>query len=481
MNITEKDVQLLELAYYFINNCHYKFVSSRSAQNEIWLGNPQHPQYPVIRLSQTRLSTVFFDKQRILQIHQAIRNLFRRNCDLLDIHLSDEAVEEKEEQMAIVTITPQSISCPSLLALFPGMDQAVHPIEDPHQEYRRISDKLEELQRQKKREVRKIRQSMQPKATLVLMAICTAVYLLSLFLTWRYRSWAGAGEVNTAVGIFLGAWRALGDRKYLEWAEKTLDSVLDFHQREDGRIETYTAWLGKYEDYSTVCSPMINIVDMYRAECGRDEEKSARYAASAKRLAEYLCKRGLSFPTEGGADERAEAEMEDGSISCTALSLLYYDRYVEKSPRFVEKARGILDWHESWVVNTPLCCMQGSSLRWWETNWEGDKDGPALCMGHAWTIWRAEADLLMYEATGEREYLRKAECGFNTNFAKIHADGRSYTVFQIDYITGWRYFRAEEVRYELAKEFPEQFDNGTSGYVWTRAADAFLDRKEKTL
>ena len=51
MNITEKDVQLLELAYYFINNCHYKFVSSRSAQNEIWLGNPQHPQYPVIRLS----------------------------------------------------------------------------------------------------------------------------------------------------------------------------------------------------------------------------------------------------------------------------------------------------------------------------------------------------------------------------------------------------------------------------------------------
>lgn len=284
-----------------------------------------------------------------------------------------------------------------------------------------------------------------------------------------------------AVGIFLDAWRALGDGKYLEWAEKTLDSVLDFHQREDGRIETYTAWLGKYEDYSTVCSPMINIVDMYRAECGRNEEKSARYAASAKRLAEYLCKRGLSFPTEGGADERAEAEMEDGSISCTALSLLYYDRYVEKSPRFVEKAREILDWHESWVVNTPLCCMQGSSLRWWETNWEGDKDGPALCMGHAWTIWRAEADLLMYEATGEREYLRKAECGFNTNFAKIHADGRSYTVFQIDYITGWRYFRAEEVRYELAKEFPEQFDNGTTGYVWTRAADAFLDRKEKTL
>ena len=66
----------------------------RQAQDEIWLGNPKHPEYPVIRLSQTRLSTVFFDKTRILKIHQSIRNLFRRNCDLLDIHISDEAVQD---------------------------------------------------------------------------------------------------------------------------------------------------------------------------------------------------------------------------------------------------------------------------------------------------------------------------------------------------------------------------------------------------
>ena len=97
MNCTEKDVQLLQLAYYFISVCQYQFISLREAQDEIWLGNPKHPEYPVIRLSQTRLSTVFFDKTRILKIHQSIRNLFRRNCDLLDIHISDEAVQDQEE------------------------------------------------------------------------------------------------------------------------------------------------------------------------------------------------------------------------------------------------------------------------------------------------------------------------------------------------------------------------------------------------
>ena len=42
MNCTEKDVQLLQLAYYFISDCQYQFISLREAQDEIWLGNPKH-------------------------------------------------------------------------------------------------------------------------------------------------------------------------------------------------------------------------------------------------------------------------------------------------------------------------------------------------------------------------------------------------------------------------------------------------------
>ena len=39
-------------------------------------------------------------------------------------------------------------------------------------------------------------------------------------------------------------------------------------------------------------------------------------------MAEYLYERGLVFPTEGAVSDETETEMEDGSISCTALGLL---------------------------------------------------------------------------------------------------------------------------------------------------------------
>ena len=187
MNCTEKDVQLLQLAYYFISVCQYQFISLREAQDEIWLGNPKHPEYPVIRLSQTRLSTVFFDKTRILKIHQSIRNLFRRNCDLLDIHISDEAVQDQEEQIDLVTISPQTVSDPQLTAVFPGLDHAVQPIQDPQQEYNKITQKLAELQRQRAQSPQAKSPLAPPKATMILMGICLVIYLLSVVFSWK--SW----------------------------------------------------------------------------------------------------------------------------------------------------------------------------------------------------------------------------------------------------------------------------------------------------
>ncbi len=283
-------------------------------------------------------------------------------------------------------------------------------------------------------------------------------------------------EQYFGVGILLDAYFALGEEKYLDYAIKTLDCALATTQKEDGRIEIYSAWLGVDEDYSTVTCLMLNIVDMGVGLKEINPEKSAYYLASAKRLAEYLYRRGLLFPTEGGSDSEAEREMEEGSIACTALSLLYYYDKVEKVEAYLTEALNILKLHDLWVVSTPLCCMQGSTLRWWETAWEGDEDGPALCMGHGWTIWRAEADYWAYKATGDTVYLDKARRGYTTNFAKIDKTGRSYAIYQIDYITGWRFFEDAAVRYELAKEFPTKHDNGLTGYVWSRAFDTeFLE------
>ena len=211
---------------------------------------------------------------------------------------------------------------------------------------------------------------------------------------------------------------------------------------------------------------------------GKDENKSRYYKESAEKIAEYLYKRGLSFPTEGGVTDEAETEMEDGSISCTALSLLYYCSKIERKEEYIRKAKEILDIHESWEIKTPLAPMFRSSLRWWETKWEGDEDGNAICCGHAWTIWRAEADYWYYFLTGDKEYYLKAYNGFTSNFAKIDEKGRSYSCYQPDYITGGGFTdRSEDVEFRIAKGFPRQTDSGLSRYVWIRLAEILYGDK----
>jgi hypothetical protein len=219
---------------------------------------------------------------------------------------------------------------------------------------------------------------------------------------------------------------------------------------------------------------MIPIVDMANYFKDRDEALYQKYRTSAAKLAEHLYRRGYYFPTETEETDEVEEEREDGSISCTALALLYYSGNVEYNENYVQTALEILQTHEAWVAKTPIAQMYRSSLRWWETRWEGDKDGPALCMGHGWSIWRAEADYWAYVATGDDKWLQKAKAGFSGNFAKIDGQGKSYAIYQADYITGGGFLPGVVKRFEIVPKYPRQSDSGLSRYVWIRAAATLL-------
>ena len=134
----------------------------------------------------------------------------------------------------------------------------------------------------------------------------------------------------------------------------------------------------------------------------------------------------------------------------------------------------ILNVHAAWVTKTPIAQMYRSSLRWWETRWEGDKDGPALCMGHAWSIWRAEADYWAYVATNDEKWLKKAKGGFGGNLAKINEEGKSFAIYHADYIVGGGFMKGVKVRYEVVDKYPKQTDSGLSRYVWIRMADTLM-------
>ena len=273
-------------------------------------------------------------------------------------------------------------------------------------------------------------------------------------------------ELAFGITILLDAYRYFGDSEYLEYAKGATECLISYYQKENGAI--FVDWGdGTAEDYTTVCAPMIPLCDMAKELEGTPLGDTLRQRCD--KMADFLYNRGLSFPTEGGVSDKTDTEMEEGSISCTALSLLYYCYNIKKVDCYVEKAKEILDLHENWIIKAPICQMHRSTLRWWETQWEGDADGPAICAGHAWSIWRGEADLLYYLLTKDEEYKINAQNTFMTNLAKIRRDGTSYSTYNPDMINGGGFSdRAENVKFQIAPKFSTRHDCGISRYVWLR-------------
>ncbi len=279
-------------------------------------------------------------------------------------------------------------------------------------------------------------------------------------------------EQMFAISMLLDAYKLYGEQRFLDYAVGALNTIIDCYQKEDGRLETGHG--GKNEDYSTVCCLIIPFVDMALFFEDKDPALCEKYRKAAKKLAEHIFRRGFSFPTEGGDTHEAEEQMEDGSISCSALSLLYYCAKIERREEYLRQAKAFLDFHEAWVIQTPDANMYRSTLRWWETRWEGDGDGPALCCGHAWTIWRSEADYWYYKLTGDTAYYEKALCGFATNFARFDSEGHSKSVYHADYITGGGFGYVEEFQFRLADRFPRREEVKTGRYVWIRACESIF-------
>lgn len=282
-------------------------------------------------------------------------------------------------------------------------------------------------------------------------------------------------EQYFGINILIDAYKYFKVGKYLRYAIKSTDSLIDNYQKIDGRFAT--DHLGVNKDYTAVCTVMFPLIDMAELLDGKDDERSKKYRSSARRAAEYLYSRGLDFKTEGMHEvDCADPVITDGGIACTILGLLYFAKHVEANEKYISFAKKLLDIHESFRMHSPISQIRGSSLRWWETKWEGDADGPALGGGHAWTIWRAESDWLYYKLTGDETHLKKAINGFNSNLAKINEKGESFSIYNIDDINGGGFtYTSEEINFRIAPKFPDIRDSGLSRYVFTRAVETLID------
>ena len=287
----------------------------------------------------------------------------------------------------------------------------------------------------------------------------------------KYGSWhiwqsTRIQEQFFGVSILLEAYHVFHREELLECAIQVATNLLLDHISSDGQIFRLDD-AGNHVDYTTVCAPVIALVDLTRELQLRNDIRANHWKNVCEQIADYLLNRGFSFPTE--ADQAyADLEIEDGSISCTALSVLYVCYWICHKSEYIDFAKHLLKFHDAWICYTQDVRMYRSTFRWWELIWEGDQDGPAICAGHAWTIWRAEADYYLAMLTGDSQCAKNSYCGYLTNYCKVEHDGNMGAAFVADLLP----YRASEG--SLGHRYPKKKDYSLSRYVWTRSVETWL-------
>lgn len=187
---------------------------------------------------------------------------------------------------------------------------------------------------------------------------------------------------------------------------------------------------GKLVDYSTVHAEICAFIRLAELLQESEEEKSLVFMEQAKKIADFVCKRGFSFPTEG------EPCTEDGSMACSALTLLWAYLKIEPKAEYLKIATEILEYHRMLVMEGADCRMRNSSLRFWETQYETRDWGPSINAGHAWTIWSSEALALLALIEGNIAMLRDSYEGFVTNMCRVEKNGGMPCCYTPDMIPG---------------------------------------------
>lgn len=276
-------------------------------------------------------------------------------------------------------------------------------------------------------------------------------------------------EAFNGANILIDFWRVYKNNEFLETAISIVESLIAYYMNEEGVIVR-----GRHGDYTTVTALILPVVDLYVVLKQIGDKRAEKFKGFAIKIADAMVKRGFNFPTENDETDNFNEEYEDGSISCTALTVLYVARHVQYKKEYIAFAEKIMQLHDAYCVRTYTAPMFNSSLRWWENLWEGDTDGPALCCGHAWSIQRGEALFwLGVESKNPNRFLDSYNT-FMSNFSKQDRDGNMYAIYQCEPCISGAEYEAKDISRRFAVGFPKTKDGTLSRYVYARAYDTWF-------
>ena len=209
----------------------------------------------------------------------------------------------------------------------------------------------------------------------------------------------------------------IGDRQEMLEIGNILSDFLIERQGDDG------AYYNRSFHYTCVAYIAKSILEFALCESGCDEgiyaQRAEKHYASVSRAISDLVERGDNIGTEG------EATFEDGMISCSALQIAMFALTLPENERgrYIVAAEKLIAQHRCLEMNIiPDARMRGSTVRFWEAQYDVMRYQNFITAAHGWTAWKNYALYYLYLLTGKEDYLSELYDSMGTCMRLAHSD-----------------------------------------------------------
>ncbi|MBQ6493844.1 MAG: rhomboid family intramembrane serine protease [Erysipelotrichaceae bacterium] len=163
-------------------------------EKESWLFNPLDKDYQLIRITLDPAAEFELDRERVAEHIKYYSAAMKKDVSFLDIHITDEIYDKDAEEHPHAIINEGYADGIDLHELYPELYNAIHEVDDPNAEIKKIARNIEASRKNKGTSARV---KSIPFVTYAIIGICVALYVVKLLLDKNYP--------ESSVYVFLGA------------------------------------------------------------------------------------------------------------------------------------------------------------------------------------------------------------------------------------------------------------------------------------
>lgn len=164
-----------KLAIYFIKKYSYQIIDTKGLHKEIWLGCKANNSMPLLRISNTSMTSISFEKERVIQTSKMIRDVLNSEGIFIDLHLDNDLSDDSIADFKQIAISKNGVSNKLIYDFFPDILKTMQKI-DNNDEFHKILSSIKSPVN-KDKVAKMVSKRKIPKVTNAIFLVCLIVYL----------------------------------------------------------------------------------------------------------------------------------------------------------------------------------------------------------------------------------------------------------------------------------------------------------------